>query len=158
VPIGIAASGPRSGRLAAEHADVLISDQPADDVVRLFNENGGAGKPVYGQIPVSFGSDEEEARQHAHRLWKWGTSGWKAMSELPGPVNFEAASKSVRQEDVAEAVTCGADVERYVEAVRQWADIGFTHISFCQIGPERQKDFRNWAQAELLPALRERFS
>jgi L-alanine-DL-glutamate epimerase-like enolase superfamily enzyme len=79
------------------------------------------------------------------------------MAELPGPVNFEAATKTVRPEDVVESVPCGDDVDDYVEAVQEWADAGFTHISFCQSGPEHQKDFRTWAEADLLPALRERF-
>lgn len=79
------------------------------------------------------------------------------MAELPGPVNFEAATKTVRPEDVVESVPCGDDVGDYVRAVQQWADAGFTHISFCQSGADRQKDFRTWAEADLLPALRERF-
>ncbi|MFC9969288.1 TIGR03557 family F420-dependent LLM class oxidoreductase [Spirillospora sp. NPDC127200] len=157
VPIGMAAFGPRAGRLAAEHADVLISDQPVGEVVSLFRKEGGADKPVYGQIPVSYGTDYEEAKQNAHRLWKFGTAGWKVMAELPGPVNFEASSKTVRPEDVAEAVPCGDDIDHYLETVQQWADAGFTHMSFCQVGADRQERFRDWAKAELLPALRERF-
>lgn len=72
-------------------------------------------------------------------------------------MNFAAASQSVRREDVAATVVCGDDVDRYVETVQKWADAGFTHVSFCQVGAERQKDFRRWAQMELLPVLRDRF-
>jgi hypothetical protein len=79
------------------------------------------------------------------------------MAELPGPVNFEAATRTVRPEDVAESVPCGDNIDDYVQAVQQWADAGFTHVSFCQSGPDRQKDFRTWAEADLLPVLRERF-
>ncbi|GAA4071404.1 TIGR03557 family F420-dependent LLM class oxidoreductase [Actinomadura miaoliensis] len=158
VPIGVAASGPRSGGLAAERGDMLVTDRLMPEVVKVFRDGGGAGKPVHGQLPVSFGSDPDEALRHAHRLWKWGLSGWKVMSELPGPVNFEAASQNVRAEDVAAAVPCGDDVEEYVRRVAQWADAGYTHLAFCQIGAERQKDFRDWARAELLPTLRARFS
>ncbi|QKW34459.1 TIGR03557 family F420-dependent LLM class oxidoreductase [Actinomadura sp. NAK00032] len=157
VPIGMAAFGPQAGRLAAEHADILMSDQPVGDVVRLFGEQGGAGKPVYGMIPVAFGEDRDECERRAHRIWRFSAPAWKVMSELPGPVNFEAATKTVRPEDVVASVPCGDDVGDYVEAVRQWADAGFTHISFCQSGPDHQKDFRTWAEADLLPALRERF-
>ncbi|WP_231334745.1 TIGR03557 family F420-dependent LLM class oxidoreductase [Actinomadura graeca] len=157
VPIGMAAAAPRAGRLAARHADAFISDQPVGDVVRLFAEEGGAGKPVYGQIPVAYGTDHEEAKERAYRTWKFSAPGWKVMSELPGPVNFEAASGTVRPDDIAESVPCGNDLGRYIEAVREWADAGFTHISFCQSGAEHQKDFRTWAEYDLLPALRERF-
>lgn len=157
VPIGMAAFGPQAGRLAAEHADILMSDQPVGDVVRLFGEQGGAGKPVYGMIPVAFGEDRDECERRAHRIWRFSAPSWKVMSELPGPVNFEAATKTVRPEDVVASVPCGDDVDDYVQAVQQWADAGFTHISFCQSGADRQKDFRTWAEADLLPVLRERF-
>ncbi|TDD94631.1 TIGR03557 family F420-dependent LLM class oxidoreductase [Actinomadura rubrisoli] len=157
VRIGMAAFGPRAGRLAARHADVLVSDQPVGDVVRLFNDEGGAGKPVYGQIPIAYGTDYDEAKERAHRTWKFSAPGWKVMAELPGPVNFEASTKTVRPDDVAESVPCGNDVDHYIQAVQQWADAGFTHISFCQSGADHQKEFRTWAEAELLPALRERF-
>lgn len=157
VPIGMAAFGSRAGALAAEHADALISDQPVGDVVELFNQRTGGGKPVYGQIPVSYGTDYDEAVQNAYRLWKHGTTGWKVMAELPGPVNFEASAKTARPEDIAEAVPCGNDIDHYLTTVQQWADAGFTHMSFLQIGADRQERFRDWARAELLPALRERF-
>ncbi|MFG2015249.1 TIGR03557 family F420-dependent LLM class oxidoreductase [Actinomadura geliboluensis] len=157
VPIGMAAFGPQAGRLAAEHADILMSDQPVGDVVRLFGEQGGAGKPVYGMIPVAFGEDRDECERRAHRIWRFSAPAWKVMSELPGPVNFEAATKTVRPEDVVASVPCGDDGDDYVQAVQQWADAGFTHISFCQSGADRQKDFRTWAEADLLPVLRERF-
>ncbi|GAA0236849.1 LLM class F420-dependent oxidoreductase [Actinomadura nitritigenes] len=157
VPIGMAAFGSRAGRLAAQHADLLISDQPVGDVVSLFHREGGEGKPVYGQIPVAYGQDREECKQRAHRYWKFSAPGWKVMAELPGTVNFEAAAKTVRPDDVAESVPCGDNVEDYLQAVQQWKDAGFTHIAFCQSGPDHQKDFRTWAEGDLLPALRERF-
>jgi G6PDH family F420-dependent oxidoreductase len=157
VPIGMAAYGRRAGRLAAQHADLLVSDQPVGEVVDLFRNEGGAGKPVYGQIPVAYGPDREEAVKRAHRVWRFSAPAWKVMAELPGPVNFEAAAGTVRPEDVARSVPCGDDLDDYLQAVQTWADAGFTHISFCQSGPDHQKDFRTWAEADLLPALRERF-
>lgn len=49
---------------------------------------------------------------------------------------------------------CGDDVGAYVEAVRAFTDAGFTHAAFCQIGADRQREFIDWAKAELLPTLR----
>ncbi|WP_030163640.1 TIGR03557 family F420-dependent LLM class oxidoreductase [Spirillospora albida] len=156
VPVGIAASGGRSGRIAARYADALISDQPVAEVVQRFRAEAG-GKPAYGQIPVAYGRDPDEAKKRAHATWKFSAPGWKVMAELPGPVNFEAATGTVRPEDVVENVPYGADIDDYLEAVGKWADAGFTHISFCQSGAGHQEEFRTWARAELLPALRERF-
>ncbi|RJL32715.1 TIGR03557 family F420-dependent LLM class oxidoreductase [Bailinhaonella thermotolerans] len=157
VPIGVAASGPRACDLAIKYGDGLVSDQPVGEVVARFKANGGASKPVYGQIPVSYGPDAEECKQFAYKMWNWGTAGWKVMSELPGPVNFEASAKTVRPDDVAQMVPHGPDLGTYLDTVQQWVDMGFTHMSFCQIGPDRQRAFHDWAKREFLPALRDRF-
>ena len=60
------------------------------------------------------------------------------MAELPNPVNFEAATAHVREEDVAEMIPCGPDLDRHAEAIRQWTDAGFDHVAVVQVGdPER---------------------
>ena len=156
IAIGIAASGGRSAALAAEHGDALIVNEPMPDVVARFNAGGERGRPVYGQLPLAYDTDPDRARQRAHRLWRWAAvGGWKVMAELPGPVNFAAAATTVRPEDVARSVPCGDDVEAVVRAVREFADAGHTHVALVQIGADHQQPFLDWAEKELLPALRE---
>ncbi|SEF61830.1 F420-dependent oxidoreductase, G6PDH family [Thermomonospora echinospora] len=157
VPIAIAAGGKRAATLAGEFADAIVATEPRADIVEEFDETGGAGKPRYGQLVISYDTDAAAARERAHRLWRWGTGGWKVMSELPGPRNFAAHAEHVRPEDVAELVTCGPDLDAYVEAVGAYAEAGFTHLAIVQVGADRQKEFLTWSQAELLPALRRRF-
>lgn len=155
VPIGIAASGGSSARLAAEHGDILVVNEPMPQVVRQFQDAGGTGKPVYGQLALSYDTDAEAARERAHRLWRWSAvGGWKVMAELPGPVNFAAASSVVRPEDVAGSVPCGDDVDAVVAAARAYVEAGHTHLALVQIGADQQEPFFAWAEKELLPALR----
>ncbi|MBB2909870.1 G6PDH family F420-dependent oxidoreductase [Streptosporangium becharense] len=152
--LAIAASGGRSGNIAAEYGDALVATDPDAELVRAFADEGGAGKPVYGQLPICYDPDPEAARERAHRLWRWSAAGWKVMAELPGPVNFAAYAETVRPEDVAAKVPCGADVDAVVEAVRAYTDAGFTHVALVQIGHEHQGMFFDWSEKELLPALR----
>jgi hypothetical protein len=76
------------------------------------------------------------------------------MAELPGPRSFAAASKQVREEDVAKQVPCGDDVDAHVRAPRRFVDAGFTHVAVVQIGGDTQPTFLDWAERELLRALR----
>jgi hypothetical protein len=76
------------------------------------------------------------------------------MAELPDPRAFDAATESVREDDIAEVVPCGPDTGQHVEAVRRYVDAGFTHVALVQVGADRQDDFIAWAGQELLPALR----
>ncbi|MEV6984321.1 TIGR03557 family F420-dependent LLM class oxidoreductase [Sphaerisporangium sp. NPDC051017] len=155
VPVGIAASGPQSADLAAEYGDALIAVHPDAHLVDRFHATGGEGKPVYGQVAVSYDTDVEAAKERAHRLWRWFAADWKVLSELPAPVNFASYAKFVRPDDVASQVPCGDDPDKVVEAVKKFIDAGFTHVALVQIGAEHQQEFLTWAEKELLPALRD---
>jgi G6PDH family F420-dependent oxidoreductase len=154
-PVGIAVSGPDSIRLAADHADAMITVEPDGDLVRRFGEQGGAGKPVYGQLAVCYDRDEKAARRRARELWRWALPGWHVMAELPDPRAFDAASQHVTEDDIAALVPCGPDTGQYIKAVREYVQAGFTHVALVQVGAERQHDFIEWSARELLPALRE---
>lgn len=154
-PIGVAVSGGRSCALAAEYADVMIAVEPEANLIRQFETAGGEGRAKVGQIPVCFDRDEQIAVERAHSLFRWFGGGWKVNSELPGTEGFDAASKSVTKEEVALAIPCGSDVHKFVQAIRAFPDAGFTHVALVQIGGNSQREFIDWAETELLPALRE---
>jgi hypothetical protein len=61
----------------------------------------------------------------------------------------------VTPEQVGEQPPCGPDVEEYVQKIRPFLDAGFDEIALVQIGADHQKPFFEWAEKELLPALRE---
>jgi G6PDH family F420-dependent oxidoreductase len=154
-PIGVAVSGGESCRLAAELADVMIAVEPEASLVQQFESAGGGGKPKVGQIPICFDQDKQAAVDRAHSLFRWFGGGWKVNSELPGTAAFDAASRSVSKEEVADAIPCGADLDEFVQAIRAFPDAGFTHVALVQIGGDTQHGFIEWAHTELLPALRE---
>ncbi|MFD0471599.1 hypothetical protein ACFQ0B_27285 [Nonomuraea thailandensis] len=60
----------------------------------------------------------------------------------------------MRPEDVAQSVPCGSDVDAVVQGVKEFADAGYTHVALVQIGHDQQQPFFDWAEKELLPALR----
>lgn len=154
VPLAVAASGSRSARIAAEYGDALVTTAPDADMVSTYIRTAGNGRPVYGQVPICYDTDAEAARARAHRLWRWSAAGWKVMAELPGPSGFESAAGTVRPEDVAAKVPCGSDVDAVLDAVRAYAEAGFTHLALVQIGHDHQDPFFEWSRKELLPALR----
>jgi G6PDH family F420-dependent oxidoreductase len=152
IPLGIAVSGRQSCGLAGEHADLAIGVEPDAGLVRLYGEAGGTGKPVVGQAPCSYGEDPKAALALAHQQFRWFGGGWKVNAELPGPAAFDAASRYVRESDMAEQIPHGPDVSAYVEMARQWSAAGFTELAFLQIGQE-QAAFCEWFATRLRPAL-----
>lgn len=137
------------------HRILVISTEPSAELLDAFDRHGGRGKPRVGQLPVSYDSDRDAAIGRAHDQFRWLVGGWRVNAELPGPAAFEGATQYVRPDDVAEAVPCGDDAGRFVEAVRPYVDAGFTEVALVQIGGDCQKPFLRWAETALLPALRE---
>lgn len=154
-PIGIAVSGDRSCEIAGMYGDLLIATEPERELLTAFGAYGGSGKPSVGQLAVCYDTDRDAAVARAHDQFRWSVAGWKVNSELAGPAGFEQASRYTRPEDVADAIPCGDDVEDFVEAVRPYVDAGFTEIALVQIGGDQQQAFLEWAEAKLLPALRD---
>lgn len=155
VPLGIAVSGGRSCALAGRLADLVIATEPKGELLSEFDRHGGAGKPRVGQVPVCYDPDRDAAIDRAHDQFRWSLGGWKVNSELPGPAAFDQATQFVRKEDIADAIPCGPDVDAFVEAVRPYAEAGFTEVALVQIGGAHQAPFIDWARSTLLPALRE---
>ncbi|NYI04167.1 LLM class F420-dependent oxidoreductase [Allostreptomyces psammosilenae] len=153
-PIAVAVSGRQSCELAGRLGDAVVATEADRSLIEMFDDAGGAGKPRIGQLPVSYDPDPERARERAHRYFRWFGGGWKVMSELPGTAAFAAASQFTRPEDVAETIPCGNDVQLFVDRVKPYVDAGFTHVALVQAGADAQEAFTEWAEAELLPALR----
>jgi G6PDH family F420-dependent oxidoreductase len=152
--IGVAVSGEQSIALAARYADVLIAVEPDNELVERFDAVGGVGKPRVGQVPICWDPDRDKAIDRAHDQFRWFGGGWKVNAELPGTAAFAGATQFVTKDDVADSIPCGPDVSDHVDAVQEFVDTGFTDVAVVQIGGDTQPEFLEWAERELLPALR----
>jgi G6PDH family F420-dependent oxidoreductase len=154
VPIGIAVSGRESCQLAGHKADVMVAVEPVRELVEMFEAAGGAGRPRVGQVALAYDEDREAAIERAHDQFRWFGLGWKVNADLPNPDSFESATQFVTPDQVAEAISCGPDLEAHVEAVKPFIEAGFDEVALVQIGADHQEMFTRWAERELLPALR----
>ncbi|WP_212275352.1 TIGR03557 family F420-dependent LLM class oxidoreductase [Agromyces salentinus] len=151
--IAVAASGPASASVAAELGDGLFAVEPDADLVSEYRRLGGDG-PRFGEAGLAWAPTEEAAIEAAWTTARWSLTGWKVMSELPNPVNFEAASEYIRREDVAEKLSVGPDLDAHVETVRPFVEAGFDHVALMNLGPDPD-GFFDVFESELGPRLRE---
>ncbi|MDX6381093.1 MAG: hypothetical protein QOI57_2117 [Rubrobacteraceae bacterium] len=150
-PIGVAVSGRQSCELAGEQGDFVIAIEPKAELIEMYREAGGGG-PGVAQIPVCYGPDEDECRKLVLEQFRWAANGWKVNAELPNPVNFDAATQWVREEDMASLIPCGPDTEGIVEGVKQFVEAGFEQVALVQVG-DRQKEFCEFFERDLAQAL-----
>lgn len=131
-PLYAAALSAATARWAAPWADGLITlgtpEAPADDVIRAFRENGGAGKRVLVQVKVSFAEDDERALQSAFEQWKFNAVPRADSENLETVADFERKAARLAPDDVARAVHVSADPCRHVEWLRRYRDLGADEI------------------------------
>jgi len=152
-PILVAVAGNRSVDLAARAGDGLVGTAPKAESVERFRENGGEGKPTYGQLHVCWAESEEEAVRTALEWWPNAAVSGSHFLELPLPAHFEEAAELVEEEDIAESVVCGPDPERHLAAIREFVDAGYDHVYVHQIGSD-QEGFFDFYERSVLPELR----
>jgi G6PDH family F420-dependent oxidoreductase len=150
VPIYVSAFGPKSAKLAGRIGDGFCCTKPNPDLVRMFREAGGAGKPTQAGFKVCHARTREEAVKTAHRLWPNEQLPGELAQVLPTPRHFEQASTVVTEEMVASSLPTGPDPEPYLKAVEQYADAGYDEVYVQQIGPGQERFFEFWA-TEIAP-------
>jgi len=131
--ICVAVSGQASLRIANDLGDGLFAIEPKEELVSGFTGDG----PRYAEIPLAWAPDADTAVQAVLEKNRFIlTGGWKVLSELPNPVNFEAASQTVTKDDVTAQFACGPDVEDHVRVAQQFVDAGFDHLVCQNAGPD----------------------
>ena len=148
----VAISGPASAKVAADKGDGIVATEPKAEAVQAWERAGGDG-PRYCEVGIAWHPDSAEAgAEVARQHMRFSAQGWKVQSELPNPVNFEAATQTVRAEDMAAATGVGPDPDNHVAVVRQFIEAGFDHITLNAINPDQEGFFRFWRE-ELRPRL-----
>jgi G6PDH family F420-dependent oxidoreductase len=149
--IAVAAGGPDAARLAAELGDGMFGTEPKAKLLETYRGAGGNG-PTYGEVGLAWAEDEASAVKAAYESSRWSFTGWKVMSELPNPANFEASARFVREEDVAAQMPCGPDAGKHLESIRTYEQAGYDHVVLANNGPDPD-GFMDFFARELKPQL-----
>jgi len=153
IRIMVAASGPEAATLAGVIGDGLVSTAPEATLVESYVQAGGEG-PRYGQLTVCWAKSEREARRTAHEWWPNAGLEGPLSQEMAVPSHFEEAAAMVTEDDVAEAVVCGPDLDAHLERIEAFAEAGFDHVYVHQVGPDQAGFMAAYAKG-VLPETRE---
>jgi G6PDH family F420-dependent oxidoreductase len=153
IPVVVGVSGPASLDLARDHrADGIMATEPEASLIDGWEARGGSRRDTWTEVPFAYASTEQEGLDLVWERMRFTIAGWKVMSELPNPVNFDAAAQPVPREVVGRKVPHGPDPAPYIEAVRSYLDAGFEHLAVMPVGDDVAGTFRFWEQ-EVRPAL-----
>jgi G6PDH family F420-dependent oxidoreductase len=152
-PVFVSGFGPKAATLAGRIGDGFIATMPDPELIGVFRDSGGAGKPAQGGTKVCWAPDEDSAVKTVHRLWANQFVPGQLAQDLPTPKHFEQASSLVTEQMVREAGVCGPDLDRHVASLRGYVDAGYDEVYVNQIGPDQEGFFRFYAE-QVLPRLR----
>lgn len=153
IPIVLGISGDESIKLAAGKADGIMATEPKPDFTKRFKALHGKPGPAYSEVALAYGPSEEAALDMALERFCFSAMAWSVNSELPTVEGFEAATKFIKREDLAETIAAGPDPEKHVAAVKKHLDAGFDHVVLTGIGPD-QDGFVKFFKEELAPRLK----
>lgn len=153
-PLYMAAAGKLAASTAGTISDGLISTSPEEETLEAFDEAGGKGRPHIGQLSVCWAETEAEARRITLEWWPTAALPGELNQELPLPAHFEQVAQLVTEEQLAQAVICGPDVQRHRQAIQEYYDAGYEQVYVHQIGPD-QAGFFKFYQREILPHFKD---
>ena len=141
----------RSRRRWPASAPTSVSPSSPSRVVRLFADAGGSGKPWWAR-PAAATAPMPDAPCRSPRAVPLVRRRLEGQRRAARPVGLRAASQFVREQDLAEQLPHGPEVDGYVKSAQEFADAGFTELAFVQVGPD-QAAFCEWFASTLRPAL-----
>ncbi len=133
-PIYVSGFGPKATALAGRIGDGYMTVQPDTELIKVFRDNGGEGKPLQAGYKVAYGPDPARCVETAHRLWANEGLPGELAQVLPSPRHFEQASSLVTPDMIGESMPHGDSVDAHLDGFRPFADAGFDEVFVAQVG------------------------
>ena len=145
-----------TARWAAGWADALITVQrprgELQEVVDAWREGGGADKPMFLKVQLSYAATDEQAREGAHDQWRNNVFPSRVLTDLRTVGEFDDVGSMVQPGQVAEMVRVSADPERHVEWIRGDVEQGFSKVILHNVNLEQERFVDDFGE-HVLPAL-----
>jgi len=150
-----------TARWVGAWADALITvagpREAMRRVVEAFREGGREGKPMFVQVVVAKGRDDEESAQAAVAEWPQCALSPGELADLETPAAFEHAIRGQGARAVLERVRATTDVERQLAWLQEDAELGFDRLYLHNVTRDHQFFFRA-CRDRILPAFAQSFT
>jgi coenzyme F420-dependent glucose-6-phosphate dehydrogenase len=152
-PIYMAADGPIAAATAANNGDGLIVSGGKKEILDMFNEAGGKGKPSYAEVSLSWAETDEKAVDLVYKWWPLVAIKGKLSWEIPTTTHFEGLVENVKKEDIPGSIPCGSNPQVHIDKIKKSIDAGFDRVCIQQIGNNQHESIEFYKE-EVLPEFR----
>lgn len=145
--IGAAVTKETASWMGAWADGMITVDRPVNElkeVVDAFRNNGGAGKPVYLKVQLSYAKTEEEALKGAYDQWRTNIFQSSVLGDLWLVKHFDALGEFVQEGELKKMVRISADLKQHLNWIEEVAQLGFERIILHNVNRQQElfiKDF-----------------
>ena len=150
-----AALTPATAEWLGGWADALVTTGSRDGlpaIIEAFRRGGGADKPLFLQVQLSYARTEEQAWRHAHGQWRSLMAGSAVLANLRNPAEFEEVGRFVRREDLEGHVRVSTDLEQHIAWLREDFELGFERVYLHNVSPEQERFIDDFG-GRVIPAV-----
>lgn len=151
-----AAVTPKTAEWVGSWADALITtSRPTDELklmVDAFRQGGGAGKPMFLKVQLSYSPDKKQAQQGAFDQWRGNVFPNSVMTELRMPSHFDDAGSMVDPSAVEKFIRISSELNQHTDWLLEDLSLGFEQLSLHNVNLEQQRFIDDFG-THVLPAL-----
>jgi len=113
---------------------------------------GGEGKPVYLQVQLGYGADEERLADEVFHQWRTNIFPGKVKGDLWKVEHFDALAEFVTIEDIKKKILVSSNIQQHIDSLKEYAQLGFEKIILHNVG-RNQEEFIEVFGEKVLPKL-----
>ena len=121
-------------------------------IVDVFKKGGGGGKPIYMQVQLGYGEDEEKLAADAFHQWRTNIFPGKVKGDLWKVEQFDALGEFVTIGDIKKKILVSSNIQQHIDSLKEYAELGFEKIILHNVG-RNQEEFINVFGEKVLPKL-----
>lgn len=152
-----AAVTPETAKWMGTWAEGMITvHKPYDElkeVVDAFRNNGGAGKPVYLKVQLSYARTDDEAMEGAYEQWRTNIFQSTVLADMWMVEQFDAMGEFVQREEMQDMVRISPSIDEHIEWIRKDMELGFDRIILHNVNKEQELFIKDFSE-KVLPAVR----
>lgn len=120
--------------------------------MRAFEAGGGAGKPLYLQVKLSYARSYAAALAVARAQWRQNVLSAEQSEQLSQPEAYEQLGQQVSDERLAARVVISHDPSVHREALQAYLDMGFQRLYLHNVNLKQERFIDDLA-TRVVPAL-----
>jgi len=123
------------------------------ETVAAFRKGGGEGKPMILKVQLSYAQSEEAAMKGAYDQWRTNIFQSSVLGDLSTVEQFDALGEMVTEEKVKEMVHISSDVQKHIDIIQSYIDLGFDTIILHNVNRDQETFITDFGE-KVLPKLK----